>query len=49
MYNVSLRIVKDEDEAEDVLQKAFLDAFTRLETFRDETTFGAVAKTNSHQ
>ena len=40
MYNVSLRIVKDEHEAEDVLQEAFLDAFTRLEAFRGETTFG---------
>ncbi|MEJ7556926.1 MAG: RNA polymerase sigma factor [Pedobacter sp.] len=40
MYNVVLRIVNDDDEAEDVLQEAFLDAFTRLESFREETTFG---------
>ena len=40
MYNVSLRIVNDDDEAEDVLQEAFLDAFSRLESFRAETTFG---------
>lgn len=40
MYNVALRIVNHEAEAEDVLQDAFLDAFTRLDTFRDETTFG---------
>lgn len=40
MYNVSLRIVNDDDEAEDVLQEAFLDAFTRLDSFRGETTFG---------
>lgn len=40
MYNVALRIVNDDDEAEDVLQEAFLDAFTRLESFRAETTFG---------
>lgn len=40
MYNVALRVVNDEAEAEDVLQEAFLDAFTRLDSFRAETTFG---------
>ncbi|SDM49549.1 RNA polymerase sigma factor [Pedobacter antarcticus] len=40
MYNVALRIVNHEGEAEDVLQEAFLDAFTRLKDFRSETTFG---------
>ena len=40
MYNVALRIVNFDDEAEDVLQEAFLDAFTRIESFRGDTTFG---------
>lgn len=40
MYNVAYRIVNFEDEAEDVLQESFLDAFTRIEGFRAETTFG---------
>jgi RNA polymerase sigma factor (sigma-70 family) len=40
MYNVALRIVNDDAEAEDVLQEAFLDAFNRLSDFRQETTFG---------
>ncbi|PST85155.1 RNA polymerase subunit sigma-24 [Pedobacter yulinensis] len=40
MYNVSVRILNDEAEAEDVLQEAFLDAFTRIGDFRQETTFG---------
>ena len=40
MYNVALRIVNDEAEAEDVLQEAFLDAFNRIGDFRQETTFG---------
>lgn len=40
MYNVALRIVNYEEEAEDVLQEAFLDAFTRMDSFRAETTFG---------
>ena len=40
MYNVALRIVNHIAEAEDVLQESFLDAFTRIENFRGETTFG---------
>ena len=40
MYNVALRIVNDDAEAEDVLQEAFLDAFGRVADFRQETTFG---------
>ena len=40
MFNVSLRIVNHEAEAEDVLQEAFLDAFTRINSFREETSFG---------
>jgi len=40
MYNVALRILAQEAEAEDVLQEAFLDAFTRIDSFRGETTFG---------
>ncbi len=40
MYNIALRILNYEEEAEDVLQEAFLDAFNRIDTFREETTFG---------
>lgn len=40
MYNTALRIVRDEDEAADVLQDAFVDAFSRLHAFRQESTFG---------
>ncbi len=40
MYNVALRILNYEEEAEDVLQEAFLDAFTRIGDFRLESTFG---------
>lgn len=40
MYSAALRIVNDEAEAEDVLQEAFLDAFTRIGDFRGDTTFG---------
>lgn len=40
MYNVAYRIVNFDQEAEDVLQESFLDAFTRIDSFRAETTFG---------
>lgn len=40
MYNVALRIVNIEAEAEDVLQDAFLDAFTRIDGFKGDATFG---------
>jgi RNA polymerase sigma-70 factor (ECF subfamily) len=40
MLNVAFRIVGSVDEAEDVLQDAFLDAFNRIKDFRQETTFG---------
>jgi RNA polymerase sigma factor (sigma-70 family) len=40
MLNVAFRIVGSIDEAEDVLQDAFLDAFNKVKDFRQETTFG---------
>ena len=44
MYNTSLRIVRDPDDAEDVMQEAFLKAFSKLKTYRGEVTFGAWLK-----
>jgi RNA polymerase sigma factor (sigma-70 family) len=44
MYNVALRIVKDEHFAEDVMQEGFLKAFQKLDTFRNEVAFGAWLK-----
>ena len=40
MLNTAFRIVNNLDEAQDVLQEAFLDAFARIGDFRQETTFG---------
>lgn len=40
MFNVALRILNDAEEAADVLQEAFIDAFGRIGDFRQETTFG---------
>ena len=44
MYNTAFRIVKDSAEAEDVMQESFLSAFTKLQTFKGEVTFGAWLK-----
>lgn len=44
MYNTSYRILKDEFEAEDIMQEAFLTAFTKLDSFIGEVTFGAWLK-----
>lgn len=44
MYNTAYRILKNEFEAEDLIQEAFLTAFTKLNTFKGEVTFGAWLK-----
>lgn len=44
MYNVALRIVKDSFEAEDIMQDAFLTAFTKLDSLKDSVTFGSWLK-----
>lgn len=44
MFNVGYRIVRDEAEAEDVLQEAFISAFRNLSHYRGDATFGAWLK-----
>ena len=44
MYNTTLRIVRDPDDAEDVMQEAFLKAFLKIGTYRGEVSFGAWLK-----
>lgn len=44
MYSVSCRILTDRMEAEDAMQEAFFKAFDRIDTFRNEVTFGAWLK-----
>ena len=44
MYNVGFRIVNNEEEAEDVLQEAFISAFRNLAYYRGDATFGAWLK-----
>ncbi|MEN8789793.1 MAG: RNA polymerase sigma factor [Flavobacteriaceae bacterium] len=44
MYCVAMRFLKNEDDAEDVLQEAFIKAFQKLDQFRGDVTFGAWLK-----
>nr|WP_293835551.1 RNA polymerase sigma factor [uncultured Arsenicibacter sp.] len=44
MYNVCVRILNHDAEAEDVLQEAFIDAFNHIHSFRGQSTFGAWLK-----
>jgi RNA polymerase sigma-70 factor (ECF subfamily) len=44
MYNICYRITNNPDDAEDVLQEAFLSAFRNLQSFKGESSFGAWLK-----
>ena len=44
MYNVCLRMLKSQEEAEDLLQNSFVDVFTKLHSFRYESSVGAWIK-----
>jgi RNA polymerase sigma-70 factor, ECF subfamily len=44
MLNISLRIVNNKDEAEDVLQESFLKAFQNIANFDAEAAFGSWLK-----
>ncbi len=44
MYSVCLRMVKNEADAEDLLQNSFIDVFTKLDTFRYQSSIGAWIK-----
>lgn len=44
MYNTALRILNDATEAEDVMQEAFLTAFTRLYMLQNKADFGGWLK-----
>lgn len=44
MYNTCLRILNNEQEAEDVLQESFIEAFKGLDGFEYRTSFGGWLK-----
>ena len=44
MYSVALRLLNNREDASDILQEAFTEAFKKINTFRFESTFGAWLK-----
>jgi len=44
MYNICLRMLNNETEAEDMLQNSFMDVFSKLHYFRAESSIGAWIK-----
>jgi RNA polymerase sigma factor (sigma-70 family) len=44
MYNVCLHLIGNEVDAEDVMQEAFLKAFTKIDSYEGKVSFGAWLK-----
>ena len=44
MFNICVRMLNNREEAEDLLQESFTDAFMKLGSFRYESSFGAWMK-----
>jgi RNA polymerase sigma factor (sigma-70 family) len=44
MFHICMRMMNNREDAEDILQEAFVQAFTKLDSFRYESTFGAWLK-----
>ncbi|WP_291865309.1 RNA polymerase sigma factor [Maribacter sp.] len=44
MYNISFRMVGIKEDAEDVVQDSFIEAFKKLDTFKYQSTFGSWLK-----
>ncbi|APQ18919.1 RNA polymerase sigma factor [Maribacter hydrothermalis] len=44
MYNVSMRFLGVKEDAEDIVQESFVDAFRNLDKFKYESSFGAWLK-----
>lgn len=44
MYNVSIRMLENKEDAEDIIQESFVTAFKNLASFKYESSFGAWLK-----
>jgi len=44
MYNTTMRMVQNAHDAEDILQSIFIEVFTKLDSFRYESSIGAWIK-----
>ena len=44
MYNICIRMVSNQYDAEDIIQESFVKAFNNLDSFRGESSFGSWLK-----
>ena len=44
MYNIAMRLLKNPENADDIIQESFLSAFKNINQFKAEVTFGAWLK-----
>jgi RNA polymerase sigma-70 factor (ECF subfamily) len=44
MFSICMRLINNAAEAEDVMQEAFLNAFTKIDSYKGEVSFGAWLK-----
>lgn len=44
MFNIAMRMMNTREEAEDILQDSFVDAFSKLKYFRFDSSFGSWLK-----
>jgi RNA polymerase sigma-70 factor (ECF subfamily) len=44
MFNIAMRMMNNREEAEDMLQESFVDAFSKLAGFRYDSSFGSWLK-----
>ena len=44
MYNTAMRLMKNQMDAEDIIQESFIQAFSKISSFRGESSFGAWLK-----
>lgn len=44
MYNIVMRLLKNRENADDIIQESFLSAFKNIHQFKGEVTFGAWLK-----
>lgn len=44
MYNIAYRLLRNTEDAEDIIQESFLSAFKKIHQFKAEVTFGAWLK-----
>ena len=44
MYNICIRMISNQNDAEDIIQESFINAFNSLDKFRGDSSFGSWLK-----